>query len=302
MTAGSAWRTELARGLADAYAESPKVAAVMLGGSTARGQADRYSDLELGVFWSDVPSKAERAAAVERAGADLHLLYEPDGRYIEDLFFVGHDAAGTPKSGLCVEVPGMLIGDIDRIVASLDVEPAVDAVCDEDTMSTLSGIADGIPLYGTEIVRNWGNRVRSYPDALARAVVRRHGMIEFFWRWRMLVDRGGHPGPIHAHLWGVQRNVVQLLLAVNRRYPLGYKFLDSIVERCVVAPADLSRRFDAVSTLPVAEGAHVLSDLVLETYDLVEQHIPGLEPGEVERWRGYFAYERPSWDARPPRL
>ncbi len=96
--------------------------------------------------------------------------------------------------------------------------------------------------------------MRSYPDALARAIVRRHGMIEFFWRWRMLVDRGGHPGPIHAHFWGVRRNVVQVLLAVNRGYPLGYKFLGSIVDRCLFAPAELSRRFDAVSTLPWPRG------------------------------------------------
>src|SRR5687768_13902242 len=46
-----------------AYAGTPGVDAVMLGGSTARGDADRWSDVEVGVFWARPPTLAERLVA-----------------------------------------------------------------------------------------------------------------------------------------------------------------------------------------------------------------------------------------------
>ena len=60
MNAASQWRHNLAHPLAPIYAANPHVAAVLLGGSTARGHADRYSDIELGVFWHQPPTDAER--------------------------------------------------------------------------------------------------------------------------------------------------------------------------------------------------------------------------------------------------
>lgn len=130
-------------------------------------------------------------------------------------------------------------------------------------------------------------------------VVRRNGQIEFFWRWVMLVARGIHPGPLHAHFWSVQQHVLQMLLAVDRRYSLEYKFLDTIIERCVVAPDSFAERFESVSTIPPDRAARELTALVLETFDLVEEHVPGLDRELVQQWRTWFAYARPRWDRMP---
>lgn len=40
----------------------------MLAGSASRGCADRYSDIEMGVFWDGPPSDEERMAHIEPAG------------------------------------------------------------------------------------------------------------------------------------------------------------------------------------------------------------------------------------------
>src|SRR5438128_720717 len=77
MNDASRWRQALARQIAPAYAADPKVAAVVgdgrlpVGGSSARGHADRHSDIEIGVFWHEPPADAERRAAVEQMGGDL---------------------------------------------------------------------------------------------------------------------------------------------------------------------------------------------------------------------------------------
>ena len=61
----------LALNVAEAYAENSKVRAVMLSGSFGLGAADEYSDLDIGVFWSEAPSDEERKAAAKRLRGDL---------------------------------------------------------------------------------------------------------------------------------------------------------------------------------------------------------------------------------------
>ena len=83
MTPASAARRAAAERIAPVYAANPKVAAVILAGSTARGHADRFSDIELGVFWHEPPTDDERLAAIEQAGGELETVYplEDDAWY-----------------------------------------------------------------------------------------------------------------------------------------------------------------------------------------------------------------------------
>src|SRR5215217_1102280 len=92
MNTASQWRLSLARQLLPAYTAHPDVQAVILGGSAARGYADSYSDLELGVFWSQPPTDHDREQAFARAsGARLTLdAYDPGYQWwIEDYFVQG---------------------------------------------------------------------------------------------------------------------------------------------------------------------------------------------------------------------
>ncbi len=61
----------MAQRLASIYTENPDVKAIIVGGSMARGFADKYSDLEIGFFWSKPPSDKDRKTAIEQMGGDL---------------------------------------------------------------------------------------------------------------------------------------------------------------------------------------------------------------------------------------
>jgi predicted nucleotidyltransferase len=63
MDESSVWRQEVAIQVAQKYQSNPNITAIMLGGSTARGHTDKYSDIELGVFWNQPPTEEERMAA-----------------------------------------------------------------------------------------------------------------------------------------------------------------------------------------------------------------------------------------------
>ena len=64
----SKWRLAVAQKLASVYAENPKVKAAILGGSASRGCADCYSDIDMGMFWSELPDERERLVILERFG------------------------------------------------------------------------------------------------------------------------------------------------------------------------------------------------------------------------------------------
>ena len=106
MESAPVWRQDVARSIAPQYAAIPQVAAVILGGSAARGHADQFSDIELGVFWSTPPTDVQRRAVVNALGADLIAMYayEPAEEAWCDDYMVGRAAADQPRSGLLVEV------------------------------------------------------------------------------------------------------------------------------------------------------------------------------------------------------
>src|SRR5260370_38885346 len=63
----SRWRYGLAQQIASHAHANPKVAAVLVEGSVARGDADRFSDLDLAVFWAEPPTVQERRDIVIRS-------------------------------------------------------------------------------------------------------------------------------------------------------------------------------------------------------------------------------------------
>ena len=68
MNEASFWRHALAQQIAPHYSTNPKVRAVSLEGSVAQGCADRYSSIDLAVFWSAALTQKERRDILNRAG------------------------------------------------------------------------------------------------------------------------------------------------------------------------------------------------------------------------------------------
>jgi hypothetical protein len=69
----------LAHQLAPDYCTNPKVAAMAIERSVACGYADRFSDLDLVVFWSQPPTEKEGTEIVKHAGG-RHLQLVPSIR------------------------------------------------------------------------------------------------------------------------------------------------------------------------------------------------------------------------------
>ena len=153
---------------------------MLCAGSTGRGDADRWSDLELLTVWSTSPDDRQRRRVADAVGASVVRLfaYDPAEFGSADDFWLGE-----PGRGLLVEVGHASAADA---TAALD-RPLVDAEPDISLLTVASAYASGQLMCGD--LSTWRDRVRSYPPDLAAAVIRRHGQIDNFWRWQMYVER-----------------------------------------------------------------------------------------------------------------
>jgi hypothetical protein len=275
------------------YAQNPSVAAALVAGSSARGHADRFSDIELLVAWRRAPEEDDRAAVVRPLTDDHRLMgYDQSWRCWEDELFIGRDASGAPNSGVLVEVVHQLVPVVEERLADVveRFEP------DLDKQSTIHAIAHGVAVHGEPLLGNWVARSEPYPHELALAMVRRYGQIDGFGDWRMHMERGPNLMLLHERLSQVERQVLLVLQGINGRYHYKFKWLDRVISELEIAPPDLAARLAAVHVGAVPDGAAVLEQLVNETYDLVETHLPEID---VERLRAIFRWRRPEWDAPP---
>ena len=116
MNRASQARYELAQRVAQPYQHLPEVAAIFVGGSTSRGHADAYSDIEIGIIWHTLPSETVRQQACAAAKADLIYLYpfsEAEQAYY-DALQVGRRAPAAERSGILAEmVQRVVLNDED---------------------------------------------------------------------------------------------------------------------------------------------------------------------------------------------
>ena len=84
-----------------------------------------------------------------------------------------------------------------------------------------------------------------------------------------------------------------MLLGLNRTFYSGFKSLTAVARDFRLAPPDLLERIRASYPLEAGRSKALLTGLVEETHDLVEEHFPEID---VERLREILRYDRPLWE------
>ncbi|HEX2187178.1 MAG TPA: hypothetical protein VHN78_16925 [Chloroflexota bacterium] len=281
---GSGPRLAVARQLGAVYAAQGAVQAVLCTGSTGRGDADRWSDLELGVVWESAPTAAQRRQAIAATGGQGAQLWPWDDgeRLWADAWWHG----APPGHGLLVEVSHTTGAELEDRLAALqrgDPDPLL--------LSLGDALTSGVALAGLERVAAWRSRITPYPRPLAAAVVRHHGQIDHFWRWQMYVERGNLL-QLQLHFGDVATRVVHVACALSGVWWPGPKRLLQTAARLPLGPQDLAARLRRVPHQTPQAAAATLTALVEESYDLVTQHLPEVD---AERLRAIFRFARRPW-------
>ena len=284
LNTASSWRLDLARRLASAYTANPHVQAVILGGSAARGYADRYSDVELGVFWSEPPTHKERIQAAMRAGGTNLTIDAYDSTqdvWIEDYFV--HDVN--------IDLVHRTTRTTDRLLA--DVIDDQDVALYKQTL--IHALRHAIPLTDTTLLATWQARTNTYPDALIHAMVATHLAFKPWWSVEVLAQRESLI-LVHQAICTVSERLLAALLGINRVYHPGLKWLPQVIQELKIAPYELEQRLRHCFYGDVHQRVHIAGVLIEDTFDLAARYVPTLD---LTPRRTYFRQRRTPIDHPP---
>jgi predicted nucleotidyltransferase len=263
--------TQHLRGLAgrivDEALERVPLRAAIVVGSAARGDADFYSDLDLLLYVDELPA-AEALSEIRAAVGGTN----PKAKGAPTEHFCGEE---FDLDGVRTEVSFMTVARVEWRIDRLERLEEIDS----QTQKVLSGMLEGLPLHGAELVRGWQARLLDYPEPLRRAMVERHW--SFFPAWYY----GEALAARDAELWRLDIlleaafNLLAVLAGLNRLYfaRSELKRMRALIARMELVPPRLADRLESLFRLPPAQAAAELGRLVEETRALVTRELPDLE-------------------------
>ena len=255
-----------AQRVASIYGAHPHARAVIVVGSLARRQYDAYSDIDMTVFYDAMPTEDEIRTGREVAQATEWMRF-PGGEADEfaDSFLV---------DGVECQVGHCTIARIQRDLSAVLREYSTS----HEQHVIVGGIGESLALYGAELVAEWQRQCQSYPDALAQAMVREHMRFAPFWVFERRLPSRDAPLFMRQYLIDQARKLLAALSGLNQLYPqLHFKRIDAYAARMRLAPTELAARIKRMLSVDDAIALGLLRELVWETFDLIEQHMPEVD-------------------------
>jgi len=241
----------------------------LLTGSAGRGEADYYSDVDLVCYVDQIPSQQVGAAVREAIGGTKDLQRASTEDFSSEEFDV---------KGIRVELSFTTVRSMD-----IRLDALLDQLVDIDTPSQkiLSGVLDGLPLHGHELIEGWKTRIAHYPEPMRRAMVQR------YWRFLPLWYGNAAMAKRDADLWRLDMlleaafNLLGVLAGINRLYFTRFQFKGAraYIARMNLAPVRFADRLESLFDLNSEAAAAELERLVEETRALVEVELPGFDLG-----------------------
>jgi hypothetical protein len=273
----STWRLALAQQLAPYYRANPKVAAVVVEGSVAQGFADRFSDIDLAVFWTKPPTRKERREVSEQAGGShWHPL---PSNHIRNSWLEHFDVGGVS-----VDVRHLIAGMIEGTLA--DVLERADPSLPKQQL--IAALFSALTLANPALVTRWQQRAAVYPHELAMAMVQKHLFFRPSIELEMLAERNDVL-VIYDSFCTIEKCILLVLMGLNHIYYPGFRWVDRLIEQMPVAPCNLASRFKqifGIVSIDPRASVYQLHDLIEETFRLVETHLSEIDTTPArERFR-----------------
>ena len=267
----------LARRNAQAYASLPNTQAILVTGSTARGGSDFYSDLDMIMYYDTLPAREALLEAYRRnEGQGLAPIGEPSEEAVAEYYTV----QGVECQFIHTTVAAWE-RDMATVLDELDVT--------SPTQKAISGLLEGLPLYGEPLIRQWQARLALYPDALAQAMVNHYLTFVPIWGIRDHVAARDATIWVHELLVEIAYNLLGTLAGLNRRYYSSFQFkrMHDFAAQLEFAPTHLADRLEAIFHADMKAAAVQAEALVGETVALVEQHMPHIDTSRVRKRLGW---------------
>ena len=261
------WRHAFARQLIDMLPLFPKLRAVFVGGSVARGYSDPYSDIELLLFWERAPDSMTRRAIRDVWRAEHRL---PPAH-------PSHDSALLVQN-VPVDLWQRTVAEQERVLDRVLRDHSRDLTANAE----LDMVRTALPLRGEPLVRCWQDRAADYPEALALGFLREQ-LPQFHLRQLGLAVVRDNPTAFYHTLSDLHCTLFLVLLALNGSYFPTFKWLYRRLDELPLVPTATTPRLRRMFREAPLAAAAQLHALLLETLALVEERYPQLD-ADVLAW------------------
>lgn len=277
-------RLEWARSVAAVYATHPDVKAIILGGSVGRGTANEGSDIDLGIFWSQVAPEEERLELVRQIDGGhqrtVDNLYRfPDGSLrrqgcIEIIEL--QPTADRPRIGLDAEHE--TVGGTELVI--IDVIDEFDPALDKQEL--LSVIESGTVLYGHELAGRWREKMSRYPDEVAVKMVTKY-LYGIGKQLQKLADwvQSEDWFCLYEGYLKIGRRLLLALMGLNRVWAFtdnhDFKGMKPFVDGFALQPDQFVDRIGRLMQSEAQAAIPGFVELSVEVFELVETHMSALD-------------------------
>jgi hypothetical protein len=265
VTGGTTRLRALADRLASADLASTQARAALLVGSAATGDEDAYSDVDLILYYDTLPSDDTLEAVRAQLGAKRFRLAGRDEAGIGERFYLAK---------VQCQVAHVTVEGFEREIARLVDDLELNA----ELLKIMSGLFEGLPLHGGELIAGWRRRAQ-YTPRLQRAMIEKHW--RFFPWWYYEEKLGRRDATVWRYDVLVQSayNIVGVLAALNSVYfsTFEYKRAHKFLSRMAVAPRNVAERLEALFTSDERASTADLERLVEETRALVAERFADVD-------------------------
>jgi hypothetical protein len=271
----------LARRITQVYAAHPKARAIILTGSAAEGVSDPYSDLDLILYYENLPTDEELQAAFRRnEGREYRLLGQSSEERMESYRVDGVECQCAHTTIAAWE------RDMAVVLDQLDVTTPL--------QKALSGMLEALPLYGEPLVRHWQAQLAAYPEALARAMVEHYLPVFPLWAVQQRLASRDATIWVYETLVELAQHLLGVLAGLNRCYysPFQFKRMHRFVAQLDIAPTDFADRLESLFHTDMASAAEQARELTRDVLVLVDEHMPQVD---TSRAHALLAFQQHPW-------
>ncbi len=261
----------LARSVAAARAEDPAIEAILLTGSVAQGRADGVSDVDMMLYYRELPTPERFEELKEAALASGGGIYGYDPAEGMACYHFFDGVKVDFGHGTSAELEERLDGFLEKP----DVK-------DTTTQIVMSGVATGLPLHGAEKLRGWQERLRHLPESYWEEVVKGHlRFAPLAVLTQMGTDRRDY-ALVYELILRDLGHLLNIWCGLSRVIPPGkVKGIAGSVAKLSVLPERAGERAEALFTAQPAAAVEELQSLIHETLALVNRQMPAIETGPV---------------------
>lgn len=260
-------RLEVAEGILLTYEKYSNALAGFVFGSVGYGFADKYSDLEIGIIWKEIPQEDElKEICLKIKGTSW--VYE--GLHEQKL----STGDAYRVDGLKVEPAHWSSETLESIIKEVVVD------CNTmkngwlyERQATLAMLQRGKVVFGVKVLSELRVKIIEYPARLSEKMVEINietGNLQIL---KMLAEREETPLLQFNLVNGINR-FYALIYGLNKIYHPSFKWNHYFLSECPLKPENFTQRINKLFQSDLIEAVAVYQSIVEDLFLLVENHMP----------------------------